>query len=323
MSTPSYQMVSKTQNVYQEENFEIDMKATPCQQKQKLNNKNIGLMQMKGCALGDELKPPAFIKANRSYLDSESGFRIRGSKLHVMLIRAINVALAAASGTIHKAPAVWSKAEESIFLNFLLLALPSSGDGGFKMATFNQASVDLKLKYPHQRGTEKTGVVCKNKFTALKKAYYTVVEIKCTSGFMLSNEHGTHPYAKPFIMKGFNHFKTMEQLVPSKAKGLHVFQPTATSNATPQDSTTSTSPLIPTAIDNALQGPPSSVDPDSLEVPAPSTFLCPSTEGSTNSVWTSMPWKAQIQHGFSCINYEFPEAQSSVICHVVSAAGGY
>jgi hypothetical protein len=31
---------------------------------------------------------------------------------------------------------VWSKAEETTFLKFLLQAVPSSGDGGFKLAGF-------------------------------------------------------------------------------------------------------------------------------------------------------------------------------------------
>lgn len=88
------------------------------------------------------------------------------------------------------------------------------------------------------------------------------------------------------MMKGFEHFEIMEQLIPSKAKGSHVFRPTA--STPPLIPTASTPPLIPTAIDNATRGPPSSVDPDSLEVPPPSTFLCPSTEGSTDSVWTSI-----------------------------------
>ncbi|KAG2338160.1 hypothetical protein BDR05DRAFT_894115, partial [Suillus weaverae] len=135
--------------------------------------------------------------------------------------------------------AVWSKAKEITILEFLVKALPSSGDGGCKMPTFNQASAELKTKYPNQRGAEKTGAVCKNKWTALKKAYQSVVEIKCTSGFTWSNEHGagiadrkddvwawftkTHPHAKPFMMKGFEHFEIMEQLMPSKSKGSHVF----------------------------------------------------------------------------------------------------
>ncbi|KAG2130312.1 uncharacterized protein EDB93DRAFT_1108427 [Suillus bovinus] len=97
---------------------------------------------------------------------------------------------AAASGTSRKAPAVWSKAEETAFLEFLLKALPSSGDGGFKMPTFNQAATHLKEKFTQQRGAEKTGLVCKNKWTTLKKAYHSVIEIKCTSGFTWSDEHG-------------------------------------------------------------------------------------------------------------------------------------
>ncbi|KAG2119874.1 uncharacterized protein F5147DRAFT_767337 [Suillus discolor] len=130
-------------------------------------------------------------------------------------------------------PAVWTKAEESTFLEFLVVALPSSGEGGFKMPTFNQASAHLKAQYPNQRGAEKTGLVCKNKWTALKKVYHSVVEIKCTSGFTWSDEHGAgvtdrkddvlSRFTKPFMMKGFEHFNIMEQLMPSKLKGSHVF----------------------------------------------------------------------------------------------------
>ncbi|KAG2068689.1 hypothetical protein BDR04DRAFT_934672, partial [Suillus decipiens] len=134
-------------------------------------------------------------------------------------------------------PAVWTKAEETTFLEFLVLAFPSSGDGGFKMPTFNQASINLNEKYPHQRGAEKTSIVCKNKWTALKKSYQSVVEIKCTSGFTWSDEQGAgimdrkdnvwarftkaHPQVKPFMMKGFDHFNIMEELMPSKLKGSH------------------------------------------------------------------------------------------------------
>ncbi|KAG2746673.1 hypothetical protein P692DRAFT_201654651, partial [Suillus brevipes Sb2] len=134
--------------------------------------------------------------------------------------------------------AVWSMAEETSFLEFLLQALPSSGNGGFKLATFNQASAHLKTKHPNQRGAEKNGGVCKNKWTALKKAYQSVIEIKCTSGFTWSDEHGagisdrkddvwarftkSHPHAKPFMTKGFEHFEIMQQLMPGKSKGSHV-----------------------------------------------------------------------------------------------------
>jgi hypothetical protein len=79
----------------------------------------------------------------------------------------IGVSSVAAGGTSWKPPAVWTKAEETTFLEFLVLALPTSGNGGFKMPTFNQASVNLNKKYLHQKGAEKTGIVCKNKWTAV------------------------------------------------------------------------------------------------------------------------------------------------------------
>ncbi|KAG2353598.1 hypothetical protein BDR07DRAFT_1383013 [Suillus spraguei] len=74
----------------------------------------------------------------------------------------------AASGVSRRAPAILSKAEETAFLEFLLKALPSSGGGGFKMPTFNQAATNLKEKFKQQRGAEKTGAVCKNKWTAVR-----------------------------------------------------------------------------------------------------------------------------------------------------------
>ncbi|KAG1831818.1 hypothetical protein EV424DRAFT_1342786 [Suillus variegatus] len=115
--------------------------------------------------------------------------RSSSRSLHSLRSRG-TIEAAAASGTSHKAPAVWSKADETTFLEFLLKALPSSGNGNFKTTTFNQAAMHLKEKFTQQRGAEKTGVVCKNKWTAFKKAYHSVIEIKCTSGFTWSDEHG-------------------------------------------------------------------------------------------------------------------------------------
>ncbi|KAG2066401.1 hypothetical protein BDR04DRAFT_967197, partial [Suillus decipiens] len=135
--------------------------------------------------------------------------------------------------------AIWSKAEETDLLEFLLKALPSSGNGGFKMPMFNQAAVHLKEKHLHQKGAEKTGIVCKNKWTALKKAYHSVINIKNTLGFTWSDEHRAgitdrkddiwacftkvvHPHSKPFMMRGFDHFEIMEQLMPSQSKNSHI-----------------------------------------------------------------------------------------------------
>ncbi|KAG2109810.1 hypothetical protein DEU56DRAFT_920272 [Suillus clintonianus] len=205
-----------------------------------------------------------------------------------------------------KPPAVWSKLEETTFLEYLLKALPSSGDGGFKMATYNLASAHLKEQHKNQKGAEKTGSVCRTKYTALKKAYYGVIDVKITSGFTWSDEQGagitskkddvwarfvkTHPNSRPYMNKGFDHFEIMEQLLQGVSKGLHIFRPAtqAASNA-PQNSAASTSSSIPPVTGHAP--PPSSVDPESLGPPVPSTFLSPSTEGSTtgtDSAWTSI-----------------------------------
>ncbi|KAG2068964.1 hypothetical protein BDR04DRAFT_1119394 [Suillus decipiens] len=109
----------------------------------------------------------------------------------------LEAALAAPCGALQKAPAIWSKAEETDLLEFLLKALPSSGDGGFKMPTFNQAAVHLKEKHLHQKGTEKTGIVCKNKLTALKKAYHSVINRDVQSWAPTPNAYAhdpPHPY---------------------------------------------------------------------------------------------------------------------------------
>jgi hypothetical protein len=64
-----------------------------------------------------------------------------------------------------KAAAVWTKEEETAFLEFLLGA--SVADDGFKMPVFNGAAIHLKSKFPDQRGAEKTGVTCKSKWVAV------------------------------------------------------------------------------------------------------------------------------------------------------------
>ncbi|KIK31530.1 hypothetical protein CY34DRAFT_19828 [Suillus luteus UH-Slu-Lm8-n1] len=75
---------------------------------------------------------------------------------HSLHSRGTIEAAAGASGTSCKPPAVWSKAGETALFEFLLMALPSSSDGGFKMSTFNQAATHLKETFTQQRGAEKT-----------------------------------------------------------------------------------------------------------------------------------------------------------------------
>ncbi|KAG2357846.1 hypothetical protein BDR07DRAFT_1379800 [Suillus spraguei] len=161
------------------------------------------------------------------------------------------------------------------------------------MPMFNQAAAHLKEKHLHQKGTEKTGIV-------FKESISHVINIKNTSGFTWSDEHRagitdrkddvwacftkSHPHAKPFMMRGFDHLEIMEQLMPSQSKNWHIFWATTISSTLPQN------PIIPTStLENMPQGPPSSVNLEFLSPPVPSTFLSPSTEGSAaDSEWTSI-----------------------------------
>ncbi|KAG2055816.1 hypothetical protein BDR06DRAFT_970600 [Suillus hirtellus] len=218
--------------------------------------------------------------------------KLSGSSPHFLCSwGTIDVTSAAAScKTSRKAPTMWIKAEETTFLEFLLQALPASGDECFKASTFNQAYVHLKIKHPHQRGTEKVGTVCKNKWTSLKKAYQSVVEIKYTSGFTWSDNHEAgimdkkddlHSHIRPFMMKGFDHFNIIQQLMLSKSKGSYT-----TDNALPGPPPSSVY-LPPSSMDL----PPSSGDPPLSSVDSLPSFLTSFTEGSTStsgSAWTSI-----------------------------------
>ncbi|KAG2359037.1 hypothetical protein BDR07DRAFT_1488694 [Suillus spraguei] len=162
------------------------------------------------------------------------------------------------------------------------------------MPTFNQAATNLKEKFKQQRGAEKTGAV-------FEKAYHSIIEIKCTSGFTWSDENGagitdrkddvwarftkSHPHAKPYMSKGFEHFNIIKQLMPNQTKNSHMYWPTAVSTPIPP----ATESAAPPPVAPPPAAPPSSVDPDSLAPPFPSTFLATSSGGSTtDSAWTSI-----------------------------------
>ncbi|KAG2357571.1 hypothetical protein BDR07DRAFT_1211117, partial [Suillus spraguei] len=76
---------------------------------------------------------------------------------------------------------------------------------------------------------------CKTKWTALKRNYTIVKDIKALFGFAWNDEHGVfvtpetsgtwdayskaHPQSKPYSSKGFPHFYAIEEMMPSAAKG--------------------------------------------------------------------------------------------------------
>ncbi|KIK94938.1 hypothetical protein PAXRUDRAFT_122076, partial [Paxillus rubicundulus Ve08.2h10] len=142
--------------------------------------------------------------------------------------------------------ALWTEEEETLFIDFLISEFASSGDGGFKKSTFQEAAKCLKVKVLQQVGGEKTVASCQSKLQGLKKSHNAVIDIKDMSGFTWSDQngagivlknhdvwdryakvyrptaswHGSRP--KPFKNKGFIYFHTMQQLMPATGKGAYV-----------------------------------------------------------------------------------------------------
>ncbi|KAJ6631073.1 hypothetical protein B0H10DRAFT_2207457 [Mycena sp. CBHHK59/15] len=125
------------------------------------------------------------------------------------------------------------------------------GDGGnFDKTAMNETAVKMATKWPPKKGgpkTAKTRKLYEYILQAKQKAYLGV------SGWMYSNELGfnvmdddrdtwsnftkAHPHFKPFAMCGWAHFKTVDEIVPSRALGHYVFSPgttQASDDATPQ-----------------------------------------------------------------------------------------
>ncbi|KAJ6448294.1 hypothetical protein C8R45DRAFT_1115377 [Mycena sanguinolenta] len=139
--------------------------------------------------------------------------------------------------------AIWTHADTVKFLDFLISKSSAAGDGGnFKMSTFNAAA--KFLNETRERGGHKTGKGCSNKYKNLRSTLAVVEHLKYhASGFTYSDEKGAdiddasasawdtyivqHPDAKKFRNKGWPYMNQMEKLVPSKAKGTHVFRPGA------------------------------------------------------------------------------------------------
>ncbi|KAJ6549720.1 hypothetical protein B0H19DRAFT_951617 [Mycena capillaripes] len=159
---------------------------------------------------------------------------------------------AAAAITIDKQNAVWTHGDVVAYLDFLITKVASAGEGGnFKMPVFNAAAKLMNSR--RTSGGVKTGKGCQNKYTGLRKTLKVVDHLKNhASGFTYDDENGAnigiaeqnawevyvkvHRDAKPFRNKGWPYLAKMEQLVPSQAKGAHVFRPSqAVAPADPLD----------------------------------------------------------------------------------------
>ncbi|KAJ6580648.1 hypothetical protein B0H19DRAFT_1328687 [Mycena capillaripes] len=134
------------------------------------------------------------------------------------------------------ANAAWTDADVLAFLDFLVSKISAAGEGGnFKMTTFNAAK-DVMNKI-RTRGGLKTAKSCHGKYKAVIDALRNNTG---TSGFTWTDEHGAnidaataaawdgyvkvYPDAKPFRNHGWPFLSRMDELVPSQAKGTHVFR---------------------------------------------------------------------------------------------------
>ncbi|KAF7343133.1 Myb-like domain-containing protein [Mycena venus] len=138
-----------------------------------------------------------------------------------------------------KEKAAWTHEDVVKFLDYLISQVATAGDGiHFQTKTYTAAARLLNESRVH--GAAKTAKGCLNKFNGLRKTHQVIDHlVNHASGFTYSEKNGadiddtseaawasyliSHPDAKPFRNKGWPYFDKMEQLVPSQAKGTHVF----------------------------------------------------------------------------------------------------
>jgi len=136
---------------------------------------------------------------------------------------------------------VWTHAEETAFIQFLVDHKSEGGDGGsFKGPTYQKALEHMRPL--RERGPPKDVKSLQNKWTSFKKTYRVILAIKEVSGWVWDNEKGAninvhsasswddyvkkHVAAKPFRNKGWPHFENVARIMPSTASGANVFIPT-------------------------------------------------------------------------------------------------
>ncbi|KAF7371621.1 hypothetical protein MVEN_00017600 [Mycena venus] len=157
-----------------------------------------------------------------------------------------------------KQNAAWTHEDIVKLLEYLISQIATSeGGGNFKMQIFTAAA--RILNEIRAKGGPKTGKGCQNKYKALRATHQVVDHIKNhASGFTYSDDHGAdigpasasawdtyciaHPDAKPFRNKGWPYLEQMEKLIPSQARGNHVFRPGAAENPIDLDSARGNSP---------------------------------------------------------------------------------
>ncbi|KAJ7749798.1 hypothetical protein DFH07DRAFT_775298 [Mycena maculata] len=135
--------------------------------------------------------------------------------------------------------AAWLPADNKRFLAYLVKHRAEGGDGGnFKPVTHRAAA--KHVNEIRKKGGPKTGKSCGQKYAILRKDWLMVDKIKNTSGYHWDDEMGVtvddamlgswqeyvkaFPGATRFKNAGWQYYDLMVPLMPSKAKGSHVFR---------------------------------------------------------------------------------------------------
>ncbi|KAJ6617499.1 hypothetical protein B0H10DRAFT_1948221 [Mycena sp. CBHHK59/15] len=148
-----------------------------------------------------------------------------------------------------KGSADWTTNPEDLthLLDFLYEQRSRIGDGGnWDKTVMNEAVAHMASNWPPKKGGPKTANSIAIKWKATRKLYDQILQAKQkaypgTSGWMYSDDLGfnvtddtqdtwsnfvkAHPHFKPFAMRGWPHFTTVDVIVPSRALRQYVFSP--------------------------------------------------------------------------------------------------
>ncbi|KAJ7446166.1 hypothetical protein B0H11DRAFT_2248994 [Mycena galericulata] len=129
------------------------------------------------------------------------------------------------------------------------------GNGGnFDKTVFNEAAKHMADKWPPQAGGPKTADSIMGKWKEARKLHDYILQAKQkrypgASGWTYTDELGfnvtdndrdawknfskAHPHFKPFATRGWIHFKTVDEIIPSLAHGRYVFNAGASQPVNP------------------------------------------------------------------------------------------
>ncbi|KAH7917967.1 hypothetical protein BV22DRAFT_1052054 [Leucogyrophana mollusca] len=222
------------------------------------------------------------------------------------------------------AAVTWTIAEETTLISYLVDHKSEVGNGNvFKEPTYKRAADHINQMHPVvPPKIAKNFKSVRTKYTALRKLYYTVRELKgwsgTASGMAWSDENGggcarddpqflgycqSHKDAKSFYNKGFPHYNALDEILAGgNAKGDYQHRPSQSRKAAALDmdqlaiatdkikvgSTSSLPPAVSPLAPLVWSTTPAPGDPSTIAPSAPSSFVNTNDDGESSSVVTSV-----------------------------------